>query len=165
MGCGVGNRVGAAEGHTWEVNSVSFSADGRRVVSGRDKTVRVWDAGGMKYLGLKGTRYGVFSSISLTAGVWCRVVGQWECVWDAVSGECVLGPLEGTRFGVFSVDFADGRRVVSGSRDNTVRVGCRVGECKCVIEGTSSMPNDIRVAYTSAVEGFDSGRGQGFCRD
>ena len=45
-------------------------------------------------------------------------------VWDAVSGECVLGPLEGHTDGVKSVSFSgDGSRIVSGSYDNTVRVG------------------------------------------
>ena len=94
-GCRVGGmRVGAAGGaHGW-VNSVSISADGRRVVSGSDdKTVRVW---------------------------------------DAVSGECVLGPLEGHTNWVSSVSFsADGRRVVSGSWTGRCACGmpCRGNAC------------------------------------
>ena len=33
------------EGHSWRVYSVSFSPDGKRIVSGSDdKTVKVWDA-------------------------------------------------------------------------------------------------------------------------
>ena len=37
-------------------------------------------------------------------------------MWDAVSGECVLGPLEGHTDGVTSVSFSgDGKRIVSGS--------------------------------------------------
>ena len=44
-------------------------------------------------------------------------------VWDAVSGECVLGPLYGHTMPVYSVSFSpDGKRIVSGSGDNTVRV-------------------------------------------
>ena len=44
-------------------------------------------------------------------------------VWDAVSGECVLGPLEGHTGSVRSVSFSpDGSRIVSGSWDKTVRV-------------------------------------------
>ena len=72
-------------------------------------------------------------------------------VWDAVSGECVLGPLEGHTDGVNSVSFSgDGSRIVSGSRDNTMRVWDAVsGECVRVVEGTSAIPSDIPVAQAS----------------
>ena len=52
-------------------------------------------------------------------------------VWDAVSGECVLGPLEGHTSWVSSVSFSgDGSRIVSGFLDKTVRVWDAVsGEC------------------------------------
>ena len=54
-------------------------------------------------------------------------------VWDAVSGECVLGPLEGhTGEVVTSVSFsADGRRVVSGSGTRRCACGmpCRGNAC------------------------------------
>ena len=44
-------------------------------------------------------------------------------MWDASSGEYVLGPLEGHTDWVTSVSFSpDGSRIVSGSYDATVRV-------------------------------------------
>jgi WD40 repeat protein len=44
-------------------------------------------------------------------------------VWDAETGEIVLGPLKGHTSTVISVAFSsDGKQIVSGSRDNMIRV-------------------------------------------
>ncbi|KIM19685.1 hypothetical protein M408DRAFT_83185, partial [Serendipita vermifera MAFF 305830] len=44
-------------------------------------------------------------------------------VWDAETGENVIGPLEGHSDSVNSVSFSpDGTRIVSGSSDNTIRI-------------------------------------------
>ncbi|KIM24806.1 hypothetical protein M408DRAFT_75367 [Serendipita vermifera MAFF 305830] len=44
-------------------------------------------------------------------------------VWDAETGETVLGPLQGHTDSVFSVSFSpDGKRIVSGSEDDMIRV-------------------------------------------
>jgi WD40 repeat protein len=65
-------------------------------------------------------------------------------VWDAVSGQCVLGPLQGHTNWVQSVSFSpDGARIVSGSGDKTVRVwdvssdkaGFVSGQCVLTLEG------------------------------
>ena len=57
-------------------------------------------------------------------------------VWDVVTGECVA-TLEGHSEGVFCVAvFPNGRRVVSGSRDNTLKVwDVATGECVAMLEG------------------------------
>jgi WD40 repeat protein len=54
------------------------------------------------------------------------VSGSWDQtirVWDAETGDIVVGPLEGHTDGVNSVASSqDGKRIVSGSRDHTIRV-------------------------------------------
>ena len=88
MGCGVwGGVLGPLEGHTDLVNSVSFSGDGSRIVSGsEDKTVRC----GRSVWGFKENAEGH------TGGVWSvsfsgdglRIVSGSQDktvrVWDAV---------------------------------------------------------------------------------
>ncbi|KIM24750.1 hypothetical protein M408DRAFT_317021, partial [Serendipita vermifera MAFF 305830] len=54
------------------------------------------------------------------------VSGSWDKtirVWDAETGQTILGPLQGHRDEVKSVSFSpDGKRIVSGSKDQTIRV-------------------------------------------
>ena len=81
-------------------------------------------------------------------------------VWDAVSGECVLGPLEGHTDLVRSVSFsADGRRVVSGSLgQDGARVGCRVGGMRVGSAGGAHELTRCRFLLTAGV--WCPGRGQ-----
>jgi WD40 repeat protein len=66
--------------------------------------------------------------------------------WDAVSGACVVGPLEGHTSTVLSVAYSpDGSKVVSGSYDKTVRIwdavsgACVVGPLEGHTNGVSSV--------------------------
>ena len=116
-----------AEGPS-DVNTVAFSPDGGRIVSGSgDGTVRVWDAGSGQPIGapLTGHTDKVYSVAfspdgrRIASGSGDKTVR----LWDATSGQPLGAPLTGHTNQVYSVAFSpDGRRIASGSGDKTVRL-------------------------------------------
>ena len=116
--------LGPLEGHTSGVTSVSFSPDGSRIVSGSWRQERAGVGrvvGGVRVGSAGGPHFWRDWSVSFSPDGSRIVSGSDDKsvrVWDASSGECVLGPLEGHTSGVSSVSFSpDGSRIVSGSDD------------------------------------------------
>jgi len=112
------------QGHTGSVNSVTFSPDGKRVVSGSgDKTVRIWDVETCQVTLLEGHANWVNSVTFSPDGK--RVVSGLDDatvqVWDVETCQAIL--LEGHTGLVASVSFSpDGKLVVSGSVDGTIHI-------------------------------------------
>jgi eukaryotic-like serine/threonine-protein kinase len=123
------------KGHSDRVLSVSFSADGRRLASAsQDNLVKVWDAATMQEpLTLKGHTVGV-TSVSFSPDGRRLASGSYDGtvkIWDVATGQEKLTfnghtmPVAGVRIprAVYSVSFnPDGKRVTSGSYDNTVKI-------------------------------------------
>ena len=105
------------KGHSSSVFSVSFSPDGKRIVSGsRDKTLKVWDAQtGGEMLALTGHSASV-NSVSFSSDGMRIVSGSEDNtlkVWDAKTGQETL-TLKGHLGPVISVSFSpDGKRIGS----------------------------------------------------
>ena len=101
-----GQQLQQLEGHDDEVNSVSFSQDGKRIVSGSwDRSGRIWDAAsGQQLQQLEGHEREVTSVGFSTDGK--RIVSgsgdKSVRIWDAASGQ-QLQQLEGHDEGVTSV--------------------------------------------------------------
>ena len=88
-----GSRMAVLSGHTGEVNCVTFSSDGRSLVSGADdNTVKLWDmqTGGVvrTFLGHNDSIWSVSISTDYT-----RIVSgsddEATCLWDIQTGECL----------------------------------------------------------------------------
>ncbi|ETO15642.1 hypothetical protein RFI_21722, partial [Reticulomyxa filosa] len=117
---------GYLKGHSDNVNSVQFSPDGNRIVSGStDGTIRLWDASSGKQLQLlKGHLSSVYF-VQFSPDGDKIVSGSRDTtirLWDASSGKQIQS-LEGHSGSVTSVQFSrDGNRIVSGSEDKTIRL-------------------------------------------
>jgi len=114
------------KGHRSSVWSVSFSPDGRYVLSGSwDKTLKLWDVKTGKCIRtFKGHKHGVLS-VSFSPDGRYVLSGSWDKtlkLWDVKTGKCIR-TFEGHKHGVLSVSFSpDGRYVLSGSKDKTLKL-------------------------------------------
>ncbi|KEP46454.1 tyrosine kinase family catalytic domain protein, partial [Rhizoctonia solani 123E] len=122
------NVANPFKGHTGYVQSVQFSPDGSRLVSGsQDNTIRVWDVErGTTVIGpLKGhtdkVRSVAFSpdGLQIVSGSYDHTVRMW----DARDGKSIGNPYEGHTNWVRSAAFSPcGTYVASGGEDKTVRI-------------------------------------------
>ncbi|XP_026888484.2 WD repeat-containing protein 38 isoform X5 [Electrophorus electricus] len=127
-------------GHRRSVETVSFSADGRRLASGGwDNKVFLWDAqSGEKERELLAHSAAVQSSAFSTDSQ-CLATGSWDRsvrVWGLHGDEEVV-TLEGHRGNVACLCFSTVGLLASGSWDGTVRVwSVKSRTCVFVLEGS-----------------------------
>ncbi|CCI24681.1 Genome sequencing data, contig C309 (fragment) [Microcystis aeruginosa PCC 9809] len=113
-------------GHNGSVNSVSFSPDGKTLVSGSDdKTIKLWNVEtGQEIRTLKGHDE-LVTSVNFSPDGKTLVSGSDDKtikLWNVETGE-EIRTLKGHKDFVRSVNFSsDGKTLVSGSDDNTIKL-------------------------------------------
>jgi eukaryotic-like serine/threonine-protein kinase len=121
-----GKEVLFLEGHTQRVNSVAFSPDGERILTGSmDRTAKLWDAKtGKEILSLVGHTGPVDSVVFSPDGK--RILtgsrDRTAKLWDARTGK-EIHSLKGHTGYVLSVAYSpDGKFILTGSEDKTAKV-------------------------------------------
>ena len=130
------------EGHTGFVNSVAYSPDGTKIISGSvDRTIKIWDANTGQCLKTLVGHSSDVNSVAYSPDGKRIISGSYDKtirIWDVNTGECIK-TLEGHSNVVSSVAFSpDGTKIISGSWDNTVKIwDANTGECLKTLKGHS----------------------------
>lgn len=149
-----GAAVRALRGAEDELTDVAFSSDGRLVVApSRDHQVRIWDAAtGAQVIELKGHFGPVFGASFSPDGRWVVSAGPTTAgLWDVENGRLLLY-LRGHTEPLTSVSFfPGGNRVLTSSRDGTVRTYA------CIVCGSSG---ELLEAANARLEGLTGAEGR-----
>lgn len=115
-------------GYTSQVLSVSFSDDGKKIVTGgADKTIRIWDSETGQQIGetMVGHEAGVTSVLFLEKEkkvVSCCSIDKTIRLWDVETGKQIGKPLFCHLSGVYSVCLSpNNKRIISTGNDGMVR--------------------------------------------
>ena len=139
---------GTLRGHTYDVNSATFSPDGRYIVSASsDNTLKIWDT--KKWECIK-TLEGHTSSVNSAAFspdgryIVSASLDKTIKIWDTKNWECIK-TLEGHTKPVNSATFSpDGKYIVSASDDKTIKIwSTKSGECTKTLEGHAGFVKSV----------------------
>jgi WD40 repeat protein len=138
---------------------VAYSPDGRRIVSSRADTLKVWDAQtGQELLTLKGHTGRVRSVAYSPDGTRIVSAGGEVKVWDAQTGQELL-TLKGVWYPV--AYSPDGRHIVSGSKDEMLKVwDATTGQPLRTLKGHTQTVTSV--AYSPDGRRIVSGSGEAF---
>ena len=140
--------VRTLKGHTYKINSLSFSPDGKYIISGSwDETLKLWDASsGDEVRTFKGYEYRVNAVAYSPDGefVASGTSDNTFKLWRIATGE-IIRVYNAHKDNVLALAFSpDGAYIVSGSADNTLRLwDRREGSKERKYKGHTDYVNDV----------------------
>ncbi len=163
--------VRSLKGHEYQILDLSFSADGRRLISGGgDHTARIWNVDtGATIQTLRGHSLGVYGVVFSPDDQQCATASsdRTAAIWSVNSGHRIA-TLEGHTDQLFSVDWSpDGRLLATGASDDTVRFWTAAGQFLWSAQGPASRdvksarfhPDSRQVAIGQVGDPFGPGAG------
>ena len=138
-------------GHSKTVNSVAYSPDGTKIISGSDdETIKIWDTNKGDHLQTLRGHADYVNSVAYSPDGTKIISGSLDKtvkIWDENTGVC-LQTLTGHSESVRSVAYSpDGTKIISGSGDNTIKIwDANTGQCLKTFEGHSE--SVYSVAYS-----------------
>jgi WD40 repeat protein len=147
------------KGHSYSVNSVAFSPDGKTIATGSwDNTVKLWNLEGKEIKTLKGHSASVFS-VAFSPDGKTIATGSGENtvkLWNLEGKE--IKTLKGHSASVRSVAFSpDGKTIATGSWDNTVKLWNLEGKEIKTLKGHSASVRSV--AFSPDGQTIASGSG------
>ncbi|OQX98545.1 MAG: hypothetical protein B6I24_04985 [Bacteroidetes bacterium 4572_128] len=140
--------VRTLKGHTYRVNSVSFSPNGKYIISGSwDETLKLWQTeSGEEIRTFKGYEYRV-NAVDYSPDGEFVISGTSDNtfkLWRIQTGE-IIRIFKGHKSNILALAFSpDGNYIVSGSADNTLRLwDRREGKKIKKYKGHSDYVNDV----------------------
>lgn len=107
-----------------EIHDASFSPDFQSILTGMDDSVSIFN---IQFRVTKEISLGAVHGVTISPEghyiASCHIKSQCINIWDAATGNMAMGPLQGHSNDVICVAFSDdGRWLVSGSDDHSVRI-------------------------------------------
>ncbi|KAG2047278.1 WD40 repeat-like protein [Suillus hirtellus] len=119
-----GELVATLKGHTWTVNCLAWTKDGRTLISGSDdKSIRTWNTKTWKQTALLEAHTDWVQAIAISPNEHILTSASWDntvLLWDLDNGQLIDPPLQHAAF-ICSVSFSeDGKLLATGCYDANV---------------------------------------------
>jgi WD40 repeat protein/tRNA A-37 threonylcarbamoyl transferase component Bud32 len=122
-----GKQTATCDGHTKEINTLTFSPDSERLATGSvDKTARVWDVATGRLLATCEGHMSTVQSATFSPDGTRLVTASADTTvrqWDAKTGKAIESTYEGHTSELFSAVYSpNGQWIASAGHDRTIRV-------------------------------------------